>query len=1247
MSGQFTRPAGTAGRQGEQMRLSVRCIGTLAAMAVLFAAGGATAGVVTQHYDFPRPEIEARGDYHGVVMEGAWNYGDPGEPSLPRVGARLLLPPGEIVSEVRVTPGEKVLLGDGYTIEPGQRQYPLSHDGPREIAVADYTPGESYPETLVSEPVFGRFRGYGIANVALSPVEYEAGSGRIYYYTSMDVEIVTESDPAGIRGVGKMIVHDRMTRHRLSGMVDNATDAALYETIERVPDHGRVLDPALGYEYVIVTSNAWESYLADYVDWRTERGQKVGVFTKEWITSNYTGIDTQTQIRNFLIDAYATWAMDYVLLVGDGEPSDGNGIPARGFYNDAYGEVDTNIASDLYYSCLDGTWDDDGDGYYGEVGEEDFYPEYGIGRVACSVSSDITNFITKTQRYSDTPIVSECDEALMVGELLWSSPLTYGGTYKDEILYGGTYNGYTTAGFPGTMNVGTLYDRDGSWSINTLINQMETGMNIVNHLGHCNVDYFMKMTSSNIPSFDNDGTVHSLNFVYSQGCYGGSFDNRTTGFTYGGDCFSENFACDDDGAVAIVSNTRYGWGDPGGTDGSSQFFDREFFDAIFAEDIYPLGYVNDDSKIDVLPYINYGANRWCYYELVLFGDPAMELWTAEPTAMAVTHSPSVMVGQPDFEVMVADASRAAIEGALVTIYTDDHAVYDTGVTDATGSVTLHPNATTVGTLNVKVTANNRLVSDTTADIIPTSGVYLALDGHIVDDDTLDDSNGNEDGYVGPGETIELTTTISNFGTDTAYGVTATLSSGSGRVALIDDYEEFGDIAPDGQAVCLDDFEFSIAPDTADGEVLPFTLTISDSARGTWISSFNLIAHAPVLACSDYMVDDPLYGGNANGCAEPAEVVAVSVTLENTGNAVATGVTGILSSSDPYVSISGSEATSIFINPDGTATLSPPFTVTILPSAPVDYDIAFDVDITADWGVQASGQVTVRTVATDLSDDIESGQGLWTHSNVTTGFGDQWHIETYRYHSSGHSWKFGGSGSNNYADSSDGALVMKPMCVGSDGVMTFWHTMYAEEESSTSAWDCGLVQISIDGGDTWSVLYPNGGYSHAKNSNPANPLPEGMPCWSGSFGWRQETFDLSTYENQTVQIRFRFASDGYVTEEGWYVDDINMTSTSSPTGVDEQEDSPRVFALGQNSPNPFNPVTVIQYQLPRAEHVRIDVFNIAGKLVTTLINERQDAGRRSVTWNGTDSDGERVASGVYLYRMEAGEHVSRKAMVLLK
>ena len=150
----------------------------------------------------------------------------------------------------------------------------------------------------------------------------------------------------------------------------------------------------------------------------------------------------------------------------------------------------------------------------------------------------------------------------------------------------------------------------------------------------------------------------------------------------------------------------------------------------------------------------------------------------------------------------------------------------------------------------------------------------------------------------------------------------------------------------------------------------------------------------------------------------------------------------------------------------------------------------------------------------------------------------------------------------------------------------------------------------------------------------------------SHGWQLETFDLSAYEGETAIVRFRFASDGYVSEEGWYVDDVNVTSTS--TGVnDPGEIVPREFALRQNAPNPFNPVTTIAFALPEQADVSLKVYNMAGRVVRTLVNGPEGPGTHSVVWDGRDEAGRTVASGVYFYRMDAGEFTERRMMVLLK
>ncbi|MEW6051724.1 MAG: T9SS type A sorting domain-containing protein [Candidatus Zixiibacteriota bacterium] len=93
--------------------------------------------------------------------------------------------------------------------------------------------------------------------------------------------------------------------------------------------------------------------------------------------------------------------------------------------------------------------------------------------------------------------------------------------------------------------------------------------------------------------------------------------------------------------------------------------------------------------------------------------------------------------------------------------------------------------------------------------------------------------------------------------------------------------------------------------------------------------------------------------------------------------------------------------------------------------------------------------------------------------------------------------------------------------------------------------------------------------------------------------------------------------------------------------------PYRFELSQNYPNPFNPVTTIEYSLPERNHVVIEVYNVIGQKVRTLVNCEEPAGSYSVLWDGISSSGETVSTGVYFYRFQAGTHVETKKMLLLK
>lgn len=93
--------------------------------------------------------------------------------------------------------------------------------------------------------------------------------------------------------------------------------------------------------------------------------------------------------------------------------------------------------------------------------------------------------------------------------------------------------------------------------------------------------------------------------------------------------------------------------------------------------------------------------------------------------------------------------------------------------------------------------------------------------------------------------------------------------------------------------------------------------------------------------------------------------------------------------------------------------------------------------------------------------------------------------------------------------------------------------------------------------------------------------------------------------------------------------------------------PESFDLGQNNPNPFNPSTAIDFALPKSANVRVEIFNILGQKVKTLVDEYLSAGYKKVTWDGTDNTGKTVASGVYLYRMTADDFSATKKMMLMK
>jgi len=135
------------------------------------------------------------------------------------------------------------------------------------------------------------------------------------------------------------------------------------------------------------------------------------------------------------------------------------------------------------------------------------------------------------------------------------------------------------------------------------------------------------------------------------------------------------------------------------------------------------------------------------------------------------------------------------------------------------------------------------------------------------------------------------------------------------------------------------------------------------------------------------------------------------------------------------------------------------------------------------------------------------------------------------------------------------------------------------------------------------------------------------------------------ENNTVEGNWLIkASDGEYTVSS---DSNSLIINISTLIIQNGAQKPEAFALHQNYPNPFNPNTQLRYDLPKQAFVQLAIYDLLGRQVTTLVNQVEGSGYRSVTWNGTDTYGKTVSAGMYLYVIKAGDFVQTRKMILLK
>jgi hypothetical protein len=634
-------------------------VGLAAVVSPALAAGGQ----ISQVYSFAIPEVETvrigAESYRRLRLNEAPNGGLIGHPALPGFGAQILLPPGSRVEKIEVRTTGRVWLGRGVYVEPVAQPAPLSAGLTGmlepEPNPAIYRSDELVPKELFENTGVHGFRGYSILVLKLHPVQYLPSSGDLFYHPSLEVVVTTSKSPGA-------------TDHIRGLAADEAGVKAKVDNPSILTDRAALSASNDGaYDLLILTTPALVSAFQPLADYHNATGVATVVHTTAEI-----GITQPETIRDYLRLRYLADGIEYVLIGGDDDL-----IPAADLYVQAWetGSTVTNLPGDIYYACLDGTYNYDGDGYWGEPGDGDLggdvdlIADVYVGRAPVGNATEATRFVNKTISYLNASEDFLGNVLLAGGQIGFGGDAEWGGNSLDELVDSSLTFGRRTIGIPSDQfSIHRLYDRDRVWTGEEAIAYINSGCHIVDHYSHSNVDYALKTSSRDLP-----GLLSNTDFcfLYSQGCLAGHFDDM--------DCWAEYMNVrTDHGAFALVMNAREGWGTFLTTDGPSQRYNREFWDAVYSpmEGKPELGRAHHDSKEDNLYRINEACMRWCYYETTLFGDPTVAIKTVRTLAFDYSVSMPLVVapGEPfELEVTVRGVGVGVpAEGtALAHISLDD------------------------------------------------------------------------------------------------------------------------------------------------------------------------------------------------------------------------------------------------------------------------------------------------------------------------------------------------------------------------------------------------------------------------------------------------------------------------------------------------------------------------------------------------------------------------------------------------
>lgn len=1078
---------------------------------------------------------------------------------------------------------------------------------------------------LVRGEVAGVMRDLRLYALTISPVQYDPQNHQLRVCRRLEIEI----DHSG---------------SQLTQNGDQISEAFL-PIYHSILDNPLVFDPirVTRGAYWIIYPDTFRSNIQAIADWKKAKGFDVVTISKTQLgTNNYLAI------RDSILSRYNRSEIkpDYIAIIGDVVMPSGNGIATREYDSPlSYG----NIESDNFYTFLFG---------------DDYFPDILIGRISIDYAADLTAYTNKLFQYERTPYMTNTDWYLKATVVagsdgysflsprltkLWCREMMFEHGYTRVDTFFASYSGGVT---PAQINA----------SINN-------GVSYVNYRGYGTPDGWTppNYTSGNIMQLT---TTQMFPIMTSVVCATGDFNDAIDV------CFGETWirAAGKGGAGFVGNSNHYAhtrW---------TNAIDVGIYWGLFMDRVATLAQAELMGKMTL--YNAFPEDRDPEGEVELYfnsynilGDPEINCWTAVPKAMTVTCPDSLPLGQNRFDVLVQDELGAPLAGAVVCLWKQNE-VFATGFTGADGSYQFPISSYSSGQMRFTATCRGYIpVEDSIVCYeTPLTVGYLS---YIISDDSLGESRGDNDGTLNPSERIEVGITLQNYGlTDTAYGVVARLTTNLPGITILRDSALYTAIAPGASASPGLPFTFDIGPNIPNGTSIPLLYQIADSSGHHWQGILRL----PVLAAQVVFDTVAVVFEDDNGRIDPGEAFGFIARARNIGSKPLLSPQAILRCGDSHIQLFDSVVTFGNILPGDTASnWTHPFLASIDNSVYIGHLLNFNVTFTG-LGPQIVSAPFSKTVGLIAARDPigPDSYGYYCFDNTDSIYA---YHPTYNWIDISTSWTYV------TLDDDDVATIALPFPV----------RYYGQAFENLTICDNGYVAM----GRTWFANFYNGPIP-----GPQNAEAMIAPFWddftqiplrvyyhyddvNGYFiiGWKNALDgDANNNRNQTFEIifldenvwptltddneiifQYYLAQLPYTMSAGICSPDrrdgigysfngiyapgaaeiisgraIKFTTGSLYVTAADEPAKPGEFSISQNYPNPFNAATIINFNLPEADHVTLDIFNIMGQKIETLANADFSSGPHSLVWNAANS-----ASGIYFYRLSIGEKVFSRRMTLLK